>query len=92
MWQVPEEKHQPGLVVHTIGYPASYDMYGGGFIYHMSDRRVALGYVIGLDYSNPHTNTFLVRIGCVSVRSGTQRNIFNREYKQGPGKESCRAV
>ncbi|GLI67821.1 hypothetical protein VaNZ11_012102 [Volvox africanus] len=58
VWQVPESQHQPGTVVHTIGYPASYDTYGGGFIYHMSDRRVALGYVIGLDYKNPHINTF----------------------------------
>ncbi|GLC37456.1 hypothetical protein PLESTF_001451100 [Pleodorina starrii] len=58
VWQVPESQHKPGTVVHTIGFPASYDTYGGGFIYHMSDRRVALGYVIGLDYSNPHINTF----------------------------------
>ncbi|EFJ40217.1 hypothetical protein VOLCADRAFT_100009 [Volvox carteri f. nagariensis] len=58
VWQVPESQHRPGMVVHTVGYPASYDTYGGGFIYHMSERRVALGYVIGLDYSNPHIDTF----------------------------------
>lgn len=58
VWKVPEAQHSPGTVVHTIGYPASGTTYGGGFIYHMSDCRVALGYVIGLDYSNPHINTF----------------------------------
>jgi flavin-dependent dehydrogenase len=42
-WQVPPEKHQEGLVVHTVGYPLPRDVYGGSFIYHMSDSRVALG-------------------------------------------------
>mmetsp|Transcript_26826 Transcript_26826/g.58500 ORF Transcript_26826/g.58500 Transcript_26826/m.58500 type:complete len:596 (-) Transcript_26826:208-1995(-) len=58
VWEVPASQHKPGLVVHTIGYPLDHSTYGGGFIYHMDNNRVALGLVIGLDYSNPHLNTF----------------------------------
>ncbi|PNW86627.1 hypothetical protein CHLRE_02g094300v5 [Chlamydomonas reinhardtii] len=58
VWQVPEAQHKAGTVVHTVGFPASHNTYGGGFIYHMADQKVALGYVIGLDYDNPHINTF----------------------------------
>lgn len=53
IWQVPKGKLTPGKVVHTTGYPLTGDVYGGGFIYHLSDTRVAVGQVIGLDYSNP---------------------------------------
>lgn len=43
--QVPAEQHRPGLVVHAVGHPLPWDVYGGSFLYHMPDRRVALGCV-----------------------------------------------
>lgn len=58
IWQVPEQKHQRGTVIHTIGWPMDNATYGGSFIYHLSKNRVALGFVIGLDYKNPWLNPF----------------------------------
>lgn len=58
LWDVPAEKAQPGLVVHTAGWPSTPDCFGGGFLYHMGGNRVALGYVLGLNYANPWVNTF----------------------------------
>ncbi|MDP3874706.1 MAG: electron transfer flavoprotein-ubiquinone oxidoreductase [Methyloversatilis sp.] len=53
LWEVPAAQNQPGLVVHTAGWPLDNDTYGGGFIYHLKDNLVAIGYVVGLNYSNP---------------------------------------
>src|SRR5690606_10383739 len=47
IWQIPPEKHQRGLVIHTVGWPLDYATYGGSFIYHLSDNRVSLGFVVG---------------------------------------------
>ncbi|WP_323003242.1 electron transfer flavoprotein-ubiquinone oxidoreductase [Denitromonas sp.] len=58
LWEVPAECHRPGLVVHTAGWPLPSDTYGGGFVYHLADRLVAVGYVVGLNYSNPHLSPF----------------------------------
>ena len=62
LWEVTAENHQPGLVMHTAGWPLASDTYGGSFCYHYSnpngDRLVALGYVIGLSYSNPYLSPF----------------------------------
>ncbi|GAB4818732.1 hypothetical protein N2152v2_005778 [Parachlorella kessleri] len=58
VWEVPADRHQEGLVVHTVGYPLPWNVYGGSFIYHMSDNRVALGLVTALDYSNPYLNLY----------------------------------
>ncbi|USQ15037.1 electron transfer flavoprotein-ubiquinone oxidoreductase [Legionella lytica] len=58
IWQVSAEKHEPGKVVHTIGWPMDYSTYGGSFIYHLSKQRVALGFVVGLDYKNPWLSPF----------------------------------
>ncbi|QRN04161.1 NAD(P)-binding protein [Legionella sp. MW5194] len=58
IWQVKPENHRPGKVIHTFGWPLDNATYGGSFIYHLSDNRVALGYVIGLDYQNPWLNPF----------------------------------
>ncbi|WP_058453441.1 electron transfer flavoprotein-ubiquinone oxidoreductase [Legionella maceachernii] len=58
IWRVSEAKHQPGRVIHTIGWPLDNQTYGGSFIYHFSNHRVALGFVIGLDYQNPWLNPF----------------------------------
>ena len=53
LWEVEPAKHQPGLVVHTAGWPLDGATYGGSFLYHAEDRKVALGFVVGLDYTNP---------------------------------------
>ena len=58
LWEVPAERHEPGLVVHTTGWPLPSDTYGGGFVYHLEDNLVAVGYVIGLNYTNPHLSPF----------------------------------
>jgi len=58
LWEVAPEQHRPGLVVHTIGWPLAGDTYGGSFLYHLEERQVAVGFVIGLDYANPFLNPF----------------------------------
>lgn len=54
LWEVSPDKHQLGLVVHSGGWPMTSDTYGGGFLYHLENNQVAVGFVIGLGYSNPH--------------------------------------
>ncbi|WP_282811686.1 electron transfer flavoprotein-ubiquinone oxidoreductase [Thauera humireducens] len=58
LWEVKPEHHRPGLVVHTAGWPMDNATYGGGFVYHLEDNLVAVGYVVGLNYSNPHLSPF----------------------------------
>ncbi|MDR0183621.1 electron transfer flavoprotein-ubiquinone oxidoreductase [Lysobacter arvi] len=52
LWQVPEDRVTPGKIVHSFGWPADNDIYGGGFLYHLDKGRIALGYVSGLDYKD----------------------------------------
>ena len=58
LWEVPADKAQPGLVLHTAGWPVDENTYGGGFLYHLEGNRVTLGYVVGLDYQNPWLSPF----------------------------------
>jgi len=58
VWTIPKEQHRLGEVMHTIGWPLSQSTYGGSFVYHMAEEKIALGLVIGLDYSNPWLNPF----------------------------------
>ncbi|MFT3803217.1 MAG: electron transfer flavoprotein-ubiquinone oxidoreductase [Burkholderiaceae bacterium] len=58
LWEVPADKAKPGLVVHTAGWPVDNDTYGGGFLYHLEDNKVTLGFVTGLDYQNPYLSPF----------------------------------
>src|SRR5688572_9412400 len=53
LWQVPEDRVQPGKIVHSFGWPADTSTYGGSFLYHLDKGRIALGYVSGLDYKDP---------------------------------------
>ena len=53
LWQVPAERVTPGKVVHSLGWPADNDTYGGSFLYHLDKGRIALGYISGLDYKDP---------------------------------------
>ncbi|MBW0145158.1 electron transfer flavoprotein-ubiquinone oxidoreductase [Sphingomicrobium clamense] len=57
LWDVPADKHQPGRVIHTQGWPL-HDAWGGGFLYHQENGQVALGFVVALDYDNPYLNPF----------------------------------
>lgn len=57
LWDIDPAKHKPGLVIHTQGWPLS-DAYGGGFLYHQANGQVALGFVVGLGYRNPHLYPF----------------------------------
>ena len=58
IWEINDDKHQEGLVMHTAGWPLDNNTYGGSFIYHAENKQVFLGYVIGLDYKNPHLSPF----------------------------------
>jgi electron-transferring-flavoprotein dehydrogenase len=58
LWEVDPAKHQPGLIVHTAGWPMDMKTYGGSFLYHLENNQVAVGFVIGLDYENPHLSPF----------------------------------
>ncbi len=58
LWEVPAERHVPGLVVHTAGWPMDSATYGGGFVYHLEDNLVSIGFVVGLNYTNPHLSPF----------------------------------
>jgi len=58
LWEIDPAKHKPGLVVHTAGWPLSSDTYGGSFLYHFDDNKVAVGFVVGLNYSNPWLSPF----------------------------------
>ncbi len=53
IWEVPEGRLKAGTVLHTMGYPLKSEEFGGSFIYHLTDRKVIVGLVIGLDYKDP---------------------------------------
>ena len=58
LWEVAPDKHRKGLVVHTAGWPLEDDTYGGSFLYHFGDNKVAVGFVVGLAYQNPWLSPF----------------------------------
>ena len=58
IWDVPAEQHQPGLVVHSTGWPLNNDATGGGYLYHAEDGQVYVGLIVDLNYANPYLNPF----------------------------------
>ncbi|MBI4183395.1 MAG: electron transfer flavoprotein-ubiquinone oxidoreductase [Proteobacteria bacterium] len=58
LWAVDPAQHRQGLVVHSFGWPLDSRTYGGAFIYHLENNQVAVGFVVGLDYWNPHLSPF----------------------------------
>jgi len=58
LWEIKPEKHQLGLVVHSGGWPMDSATYGGGFLYHLENNQVAVGFVVGLAYENPHLSPY----------------------------------
>ncbi len=58
LWEIRPEQHQQGLVIHTAGWPLASDTYGGSFFYHLENNQVAIGFVVGLGYNNPHLSPY----------------------------------
>ncbi|MBC3861947.1 electron transfer flavoprotein-ubiquinone oxidoreductase [Undibacterium jejuense] len=58
LWEIDPAKHQPGLVIHSAGWPLDADTYGGSFLYHLENNQVAVGYVVGLGYENPYLSPY----------------------------------
>ena len=58
IWEIKDENHEEGLAMHTAGWPLDSKTYGGSFVYHAENKQLFLGYVIGLDYKNPHLSPF----------------------------------
>ncbi len=58
LWQLPAGRVEPGKVVHTVGWPLDKATYGGSFLYHLTDDRLAIGFVAGLDYADPDFKPF----------------------------------
>ncbi len=58
LWQIDPEKHQQGLVMHTQGWPLDSSTAGGSWMYHLEDNQVSIGFVVNLDYANPHLSPF----------------------------------
>lgn len=76
VWEIDPQRHEPGFVLHTAGWPMENDTYGGAFLYHMENNLVALGFITGLDYANPYLSPFEEM-----QRWKTHRNI--RWYLEG---------
>ena len=58
LWEIDPSRHVPGLVIHTAGWPLANDTYGGSFLYHFDDNKVAVGFVVGLAYQNPYLSPY----------------------------------
>ena len=58
LWDIKPEQHQPGLVIHSGGWPLDNSTYGGSFLYHLENNQVAVGFVVGLAYTNPYLSPF----------------------------------
>ncbi len=58
LWQIPREKHTPGLIWHSTGWPMKSDTYGGSWLYMLGEDLVSVGFVVGLDYPNPWLSPF----------------------------------
>ena len=58
VWEIDPSRHTPGFVMHSAGWPLDNSTYGGAFMYHMEDNKVAIGFVTGLNYSNPWLSPF----------------------------------
>ena len=58
LWQVAPDKHQPGLVQHSFGWPLDNSTGGGSFLYHFDDNLVSVGFVVHLNYANPYLSPF----------------------------------
>ena len=58
VWEIEPGKHRPGLIQHSFGWPLGSRTYGGSFLYHFDENLVSIGFVVALDYENPHLSPF----------------------------------
>jgi electron-transferring-flavoprotein dehydrogenase len=58
LWEIDPARHKAGLALHSAGWPLDEMTYGGSFLYHMEDNKVVVGFVVGLDYTNPWLSPF----------------------------------
>ena len=58
LWEIDPARHEPGLTIHTVGWPLKSDTYGGSFLYHWGENQVSIGFVVGLDYTNPYLSPY----------------------------------
>ena len=58
LWEIDPARHKAGLALHSAGWPLDENTYGGSFMYHMEDNKVVVGFVVGLDYTNPYLSPF----------------------------------
>lgn len=59
LWEVDPAKSDPGHIMHSIGWPLKSDCFGGSFLYHLKENLVSVGFVVGLDYHNPHLYPYM---------------------------------
>src|SRR5262245_28244590 len=59
LWEVLPEKHRPGQVTHTMGWPLGLKTGGGSFMYHLENNLVSIGFVVHLNYENPHLYPYM---------------------------------
>lgn len=59
LWEIPAKNSIPGKIIHTTGWPLRADTYGGSFVYHLDKGLLAIGFVVGLDYPNPHLSPYM---------------------------------
>ena len=58
LWELDPEKHKEGMILHSAGWPMDWNTWGGSFIYHLDNNQAYVGYVVALDYKNPHLSPF----------------------------------
>jgi electron-transferring-flavoprotein dehydrogenase len=58
LWEIPKERHTPGKVWHSLGWPLKSDTYGGAWLYMFGENLVSIGFVVGLDYPNTWLSPF----------------------------------
>ena len=59
IWQIDPAKHKLGTVTHTMGWPLGSNAGGGSFIYHLENNQVYVGFVVHLNYKNPHLYPYM---------------------------------
>ena len=59
IWEVSPEKHNEGEVTHTMGWPLGFKNSGGSFVYHLDNNQVYVGYIVDLNYKNPHLSPYM---------------------------------
>ena len=58
IWEIDSKQHKEGSIMHSAGWPLTNEVYGGSFLYHMDKNQISIGFVMGLDYKNPHLSPY----------------------------------